>query len=175
LVIVVLGGVVGVVASHWAMQILKGLIPIDMMAGMPYLNDLGLNPRVLIFAVALAGIAAALFSLTPAFRLVSLDLKEGMAEGGRGSAGKVWRRIGSKLVVLELTTAMVLLVGAGLIGKSFYRLLQVGAGFETKHLITMKVRAPISAYGKDPEALALQRRIVDQVKSLPGVTSVALA
>ena len=175
LVIVVIGSVAGLVTSYWAMQILKGLIPTDMMAGMPYLNDLGLNPRVLIFAIALAGFAATLFSLTPAFRLSSLDVREGMAEGGRGSAGKVWTRIGSKLVVLELTTAMVLLVGAGLLGKSFYRLLQVSAGFETKHLITMHVRAPESPYGEDPQALALQRKVVAEVQNLPGVTSVALA
>ncbi|HJT27217.1 MAG TPA: ABC transporter permease [Pyrinomonadaceae bacterium] len=175
LVIVVIGSVAGLVTSHWAMQILKGLIPTDMMAGMPYLNDLGLNPRVLIFAIALAVFAAALFSLTPAFRLSSLDVREGMAEGGRGSAGKVWTRIGSKLVVLELTTAMVLLVGAGLLGKSFYRLLQVSAGFETKHLITMRSRAPVTPYGEDPQALALQRRVVAEVKTLPGVMSVALA
>lgn len=175
LVIVVIGSVAGLVTSHWAMQILKGLIPTDMMSGMPYLSDLGLNSRVLIFTIALAGFAAALFSLTPAFRLSSLDVREGMAEGGRGSAGKVWTRIGSKLVVLELTTAMVLLVGAGLLGKSFYRLLQVSAGFETKHLITMRVRAPVSPYGEDPQALALQRKVVAEVKNLPGVTSVALA
>jgi macrolide transport system ATP-binding/permease protein len=175
LVIVVIGSVAGLVTSHWAMQILKGLIPTGMMAGMPYLDDLGLNSRVLIFAVALAVFAAALFSLTPAFRLSSLDVREGMAEGGRGSAGKVWTRIGSKLVVLELTTAMVLLVGAGLLGKSFYRLLQVSANFETKHLITMYVRAPVSPYGEDPQALALQRKVVADVQNLPGVASVALA
>ena len=98
-----------------------------------------------------------------------------MAEGSRGSAGRVWTRIGSKLVILELTTAMVLLVGAGLLGKSFYRLLQVGAGFETKHLITMRVRAPLSAYEKDVQAVALQRKVVAEVKTLAGVTSVALA
>src|SRR6185369_14432085 len=174
LVIVVIGSVAGLVGSHWAMQILKGMIPTDMMAGMPYLNDLGLNSRVLIFAAALAAFAAALFSLTPAFRLSSLDVRAGMAEG-RGSAGKVWTRIGSKLVVLELTTAMVLLAGAGLLGKSFYRLLQVSANFETKHLITMHLRAPVSPYGEDPQALALQRKVVAEVKNLPGVTSVALA
>ena len=174
LVIVVVGSVAGLVSSHWAMQILKGLIPADMMAGMPYLNDLGLNSRVLIFAIAIGGFAAALFSLTPAFRLSTFDVRDGLAEGGRGSAGKVWTRIGSKLVILELTTAMVLLVGAGLLGKSFYRLLQVGAGFETKHLITMTVAAP-GVYMKDKEAVALARKVVEQVKSLPGVTSVALA
>ena len=80
---------------------------------------------MLVFAGAVAAFAAALFSLTPSFRLSSLEMRDGMAEGGRGAAGKVWTRIGSKLVVLELTTAMVLLVGAGLLGKSFYRLLQV--------------------------------------------------
>jgi predicted permease len=174
LVIVVLGSFAGLVSSHWAMQILKGLIPTDMMAGMPYLNDLGLNSRVLMFALAVAGFAALLFSLTPTLRLSTLDVSTRMAEGSRGSAGRVWRRIGSKLVILELTTAMVLLVGAGLLGKSFYRLLHVGAGFETKHLITMRVRAPLSAYEKDEQALALQRRVVAEVKSLPGVTSVSL-
>jgi len=144
------------------------------MAGMPYLNDLGLNSRVFIFAIAIGGFAAALFSLTPAFRLSTLEVRDGLAEGGRGSAGKVWTRIGSRLVILELTTAMVLLVGAGLLGKSFYRLLQVHAGFETKHLVTMTVAAP-GVYMQDKEALTLARKVVDQVKSLPGVTSVALA
>ena len=175
LVIVIVGSVAGLLSSHWAMQILKGLIPTDMLAGMPYLNDLGLNFRVLIFALAVAGFAATLFSLTPAFRLSTLDVREGLAEGARGSAGKVWTRIGSKLVILELTTAIVLLVGAGLLAKSFYRLLQVATGFETKHLITMIVAAPYSAYGEDAQAaLGLGRRVVNEVKSLPGVKSVAL-
>ena len=174
LVIVVIGSIAGLVSSHWSMQILTGLIPTDMMAGMPYLQDLAINSRVVVFAVAVAGFAAALFSLTPSFRLSSLEMREGMAEGGRGAAGKVWTRIGSKLVVLELTTAMVLLVGAGLLGKSFYRLLQVEPGFETNNLITMRVSAPRASYSKDEEALALGRKVQEEVKRLPGVTSVAL-
>lgn len=175
LVIVVVGTVAGLLSSHWTMQILSGLIPADMMAGMPYLNELALNPRVLTFALAIAAFAAAFFSVTPAFRLSTLELRDGMAEGSRGAAGRVWTRIGSKLVVLELTTAMVLLVGAGLLGKSFYQLMQVDAGFETDHLITMTVRAPMSSYEKDEQAMALGREVVEQIKSLPGVTSVALA
>ncbi|HEY9503294.1 MAG TPA: ABC transporter permease, partial [Pyrinomonadaceae bacterium] len=146
LVIVVGGSLAGLLASHWAMQILVSLIPTDMMGSMPYLESLGFNTRVLIFAGLLAIFAALLFSLTPTLRLWSLDLREGMAEGSRGSAGQVWRRVGSKLVVLELTTAMVLLVGAGLLGKSFYRLLRVGTGFEPEHLITLKVAAPRGSY-----------------------------
>jgi predicted permease len=175
LVIVAVGTSAGLLSSHWTMKILSGLIPTDLMAGMPYLNDLGLNPRVVVFALIIAAFATALFSLSPAFRLSTLDVREGMAEGSRGSAGKVWTRIGSKLVILELTTAMVLLVGAGLLGKSFYRMLQVDTHFETKNLITMRLRAPVSAYGEDPKAVALQRKIVDEVKRLPGVTAVALA
>src|SRR5690348_15868233 len=97
-----------------------------------------------------------------------------MAEGSRGTAGKVWTRIGSKVVILELTTAMVLLTGAGLLGKSFYRLLQVKAGFEPKSLITMRVSAPF-AYMKDEYAVALGRRMINEIHNLPGVTSVALA
>ena len=93
----VVGTVVALVSSHWAMQVLIGLIPKDMTGGMPYLNDLGLNVRVFMFALGIAALATALFSLTPAFRLSTLDVREGMAEGGRGSAGKVWTRIGSKL------------------------------------------------------------------------------
>src|SRR6185503_1840354 len=174
LVIVAAGTTIGLLSSHWTMQILSGLIPTDMMAGMPYLNDLGFNPRVLMFALVIAVLATALFSLSPALRLSTLDVREGMAEGARGSAGKAWTRIGSKLVILELTTAMVLLVGAGLLGKSFYRLLQVKTNFEPKNLITMRVRAPLSAYGEDPQAVALQRKVVDEIKRLPGVTAVAL-
>ena len=174
LVIVVGGSLAGLLASHWAMQILVSLIPTDMMGSMPYLESLGFNTRVLIFAGLLAIFAALLFSLTPTLRLWSLDLREGMAEGSRGSAGQVWRRVGSKLVVLELTTAMVLLVGAGLLGKSFYRLLRVGTGFEPEHLITLKVAAPRGSYLKNEQSVALGRQVVERLKRVPGVTSVAL-
>ncbi len=70
LVIVAVGTVAGLLASHWTMQILKGLIPTDMMAGMPYLDDLGLNSRLLVFAIGLALFATVLFSLSPALRLI---------------------------------------------------------------------------------------------------------
>jgi len=105
----------------------------------------------------------------------AVGARDGIAEGNRGTAGRVWSRIGSKLVILELTTAMVLLVGAGLLGKSFYRLLQVDTGFETSRLITMRLTAPRADYVKDEAALALGRKVQDEIKRLPGVTSVTLA
>ena len=174
LVIVIGGTAIALVSSHWAMRVLVGLIPTDMMAGMPYLDDLGLSSRVLLFALAVSSFAVALFSLTPTLRLSALEMREGMAEGGRGSAGKVWRRVGSKLVILELTTAMVLLVGAGLLGKSFYRLLQVGTNFETQRLITMIVSGPRSTYGDNEKSLALSRNVIERLNNVPGVTSAAL-
>lgn len=173
-VLVGIGTGAGLLSSHWTMQILRGLIPTDMLASMPYLNDLGLNSRVLMFALGIAILAAALFSLSPAFRLSTLDVRDDMADGSRGAAGRVWTRIGSKLVIFELTTAMVLLVGAGLLGKSFYRLLQVDAGFETKNLITMRLRPPLSVYQEDEKAVMLGRNVVDEIKRLPGVASVGL-
>ena len=120
-------------------------------------------------------LAAVLFSLAPSLRIWSPEVREGLAEGGRGSAGNVWRRLGSKLVVLELATAMVLLVGAGLLGKSLYRLLHVELGLQPDHLVTMDVAAPRSGYGTDAQAIALARQIVARVESLPGVISVGIS
>ena len=70
--------------------------------------------------------------------------------------------------------AMVLLVGAGLLGKSLYRLLHVDLGFEPEHLATLQVAAPASAYGKDEQAIALVREIASRWRALPGVESVGL-
>ena len=123
-----IGCVLGIVCAEKSMRMLATLVPKDMMAAMPFLHNLGLNARVLAFAVLLAVLAGALFAFTPILRLRFSEIREGLSEGGRGAAGIVWRHFGSKLVVIELATAMVLLTGAGLLGKSFYRLLHVDIG-----------------------------------------------
>ena len=87
--------------------------------------------------------AAALFSLPPVLRLPLTKLREGLTEGGRGYAGTLWRRFGANLVVVELAIAVVLLVGAGLLGKSFYRLLHVDVGFQPDHLATLGRACPM--------------------------------
>jgi macrolide transport system ATP-binding/permease protein len=173
LVLVVAGSVLGLVGASWAMQLLPRLIPADMMASMPYLRGLGLNFRVVAYAGVVSLLAAALFSITPTLRLSSWEVREGMAEGSRGS-GKTWQRVGSKLVVLELATAMVLLAGAGLLGKSLYRLLRVDPGFQPDHLATLMVTAPQSGYAREEQAVALGRKVVSRIASLPGVKSVAI-
>jgi macrolide transport system ATP-binding/permease protein len=141
---------------------------------MPFLHGLGLNVRVLSFAGAVSLLAAVLFSVTPTLRLSLPEMRAGLAEGSRGSAGNTWRRLGSKLVVLELATAVVLLVGAGLLGKSLFRLLHVAIGFEPDHLVALEVGASQSSYAKDEQVIALEREILRQIASLPGVKSVGL-
>jgi macrolide transport system ATP-binding/permease protein len=168
------GSALGLVSAGWAMQLLSRLIPQDMMARMPFLEGLGLNARVSAFACAIAVLAAILFAITPAIHLSFSEMRADLAEGSRGSAGNAWRRIGSKLVVLELATATVLLAAAGLLGQSLYRLLHVDLSFEPEHLATLEVGAPRSTYGKDPQAVALARRVVSEVSSLPGVRSAGL-
>jgi predicted permease len=171
LVLVAAASTLGLASADWTMKLLTRLIPADMLAGMPFLNGLGLNPRVSMFGCGIALIAAVLFAITPTLRLSFDEMRVGLSEGSRGSAGNTWRRLGSKLVVVELATAMVLLVGAGLLGQSLYRLLHVDLQFQPDHLATLRVAAPDSTYGKDPQAVALGRRVIGRILTLPGVTS----
>ena len=93
--------------------------------------------------MAVALVALGIFSLGPLLVHSASDVRAGMADGGRGASGHAWRRIGAKLVVVELATAMViLLAGAGLLGRSLYRLLNVELGFRPDHLATVRVAAP---------------------------------
>jgi len=142
---------------------------------LPFLQGLSLNFRVLGFACCLAGLAAVLFSLAPLARMQLTKLHEALADSGRSVSGKAWRRLGSNLVVVELAVAMVLLVGAGLLSKSLYRLLHLDLGFEPDRLATLRVVAPDARYGKHPEAIALERELIRQISALPGVRSVAIA
>ena len=174
LLLVVTATVLGLALASWTMQLLLRLIPADMIASMAFLQDLGLHPRVLLFATAIAALAALLFALAPAVRLAAPEMRQDLAEGSRGSAGTVWRRMGSKLVVLELATAVVLLVGAGLLGKSLYLLLRVDIGMQPDHLATLEVQAPADPYAKDAPAIALERRALEEIASMPGVESVGL-
>ena len=174
LLLVLAGGVAGLALAYGAITILLKMIPADMLLGMPYLQGLGLNGHVLSFAVVVCALAGALFSLTPMLRLSGLGLAGGLADGSKGSSGTLWRRFGANLVALELAIAMVLLVGAGLLGKSFYRLLHVDLGFVPEHVATMQVILPQKQYGTDDEERAGSREVMRTLSALPGVTSVGL-
>jgi predicted permease len=174
-VLVAAGTAVGLVAGAWAMRVLAALIPASMAAYMPFLHTVGLNGRVLAVAAVVAVMALAVFGLTPALRASSAAVREGMAEGSRGSAGLTWHRLGARLVMVELATATVLLVGSGLLGKSLYQLLRVELGFNPARIATLDVAAPDSHYDTDDKAVAFGRRVLDSVRALPGVESAGLA
>src|ERR1700722_13982635 len=167
-VLIAAGALLGVGVADVGMQLLTRLISKDLMSNLPYLAGLGLSAHVLMFALAIALLAAALFSLPPVLRLPLTKLREGLTEGGRGYAGTLWRRFGANLVVVELAIAVVLLVGAGLLGKSLHRLLHVDLGFQPDHLATLTVALSDTAYAKDEQVVAVGRQIVSRVQRLPG-------
>lgn len=173
LVLVIVGTGLGLVAAQAAMRVLVSLISKDMLTGMPYLSGLGLHRHVVALAAAISVASLVLFTLAPVLRLSSSQLREDLAEGGRGYAGTLWRGFGANLVAVELAVAVVLLVGAGLLGKSSYRLLHVDVGFSPDHLATVTVFSG-NSYSKEEQQVAVARRIIDQVRSLPGVSSVGL-
>ena len=173
IVLVAAGCALGLAGARWTMQLLTQLIPKDMAPFLPFLQGLGFNPRVLAFAGTIALFASLLFTFIPGSR-VGANLREGLAEGARGSAGTVWRRLGANMVVLELATAVILLVGAGLLGKSLYRIVNVNLGMQPEHLATMRVAAPAAAFPSNEKMVAMSHELVRRVSNLPGIESAAL-
>jgi macrolide transport system ATP-binding/permease protein len=174
LVLVIAGAVLGLGFAVVFVRVLLSFISKDMMAYTPYLNGLGIDLRATVFAGVVSLLSLMLFSLAPSLRLTfSSDLRDGLAEGGRTLAGNVWRRFASNLVVIEMALAVVLLAAAGLLGKSFYRLLHVEIGFQSDHLATAQIALPPS-YVKEEQQVAITRQIVSRLASLPGVKSVGL-
>jgi macrolide transport system ATP-binding/permease protein len=164
----------GLLVADWLMVLMTRMVPKDVAPRVPFIADVGLNVHTGVFAAVIALLAALLLAATPALRLSFQDIRDGLAEGGRGAAGRMWRRMGANLVVVELAVAVVLLVGAGLLGQSFYRLLHVETGFDTTHLATVQVMAPDNVYSKDGQKVALYREIQRRLGSLPGVQSVGV-
>ncbi len=174
LALAVAGGLFGLVAAQSGMQVMTRLISKDMMNGMPYLAELELNSHVLAFGVAISLSAALLFSLTPTLRLSIREIRDGLAEGARGYAGTMWRRFGANLVIVELAVAVVLLVSAGLLGKSLYHLLREDVGFQPEHLGTVEIHLSPTVYSKDPQQAEAAKKIVKRLSDLPSVQSVGL-
>jgi macrolide transport system ATP-binding/permease protein len=106
---------------------------------------------------------------TPMLRLSFQTVRDGLADGDRGAAGRLWRRLGANLVIVELAIAVVLLAGAGLLGQSLYRLLRVPLGFDPNHLATVRVMAPATVYQGDEQMAGLYGEVVRRLSSLPGV------
>jgi predicted permease len=174
MVLVIAGGAFGLLLASGAMQILTLLISKQAVSRMPYLLGARLSTHELEFAGILVLLAAILFSVAPILHLLSSDVREALSNGGRTMAGTLWRRMGKRMVVIELATTVVLLFAAGLLGKSLYQLLHVDVGFETDHLATVVVRLPASKFSNDALQTAFVRSLIDRVEHLPGVRAVSV-
>ena len=173
-VLVALGVGLALLVADLSMRLLVGLIPSEMLLTLPFLDGLGVNRAIVAGAGAVALVALGIFSIGPLLVHSATDVRAGMADGGRGASGHAWRRIGARLVVVELATAMVLLAGAGLLGRSLYRLLNVDIGFRPDHLATVRVAAPGVRFNQPGAAERLAIDVERRVAALPGVTAVGL-
>jgi predicted permease len=162
------GGAVGLVFSSWGMSTIRGLGP----EALPHIGTIGLDPAVLLFTLAVAVLTGILLGLAPALYVSSSNLRDTLKEGGRSSlGGPGGRRLRSALVVSEMAFALILLIGAGLMIRSFARLLQVNPGFNTEHLLTMRVTVPKTSYPDGPRVWTFFRQVLDKIRPLPGVES----
>ena len=124
----------GLLAASWIMRLLIQLIPKSVVIHLPFVDNVRLNSHTWSAAAAVALLATLLLGATPTLRLSFQHIRDGLSEGGRAAAGRFWQRMGANFVVVELVIAVVLLVGAGLSGKSLYRLLHVETGLDVSDL-----------------------------------------
>src|ERR1700676_5506519 len=135
-----------------------------------------LGRSVLLFTVGVALVTGLVFGIVPALRTAGLDLREALNEGSRGStSGPGHHRIRGVLVAAEIAMAMLLLVGAGLLLRSFARLQDVAPGFQPDHLLAADIPLSVTAYAKPEQRYEFYDRLVERAKALPGVRSAAAA
>ncbi len=174
-VLAALGGLFALLFADWGMRFLMRVVPAEKMARMPYLHGLGLHPLSIAFAGCLSLLAGIVFAVIPVACTSLSKMVDGLKEGVRGSAGTTWRRLGSNLVIFEVAIAMVLMVGAGLLGKSLYLLLHLDLGFQPDHLAKVQLSWSPGRYDKDKQDILLAHQIVDRISRLPGVQAVGLS
>jgi macrolide transport system ATP-binding/permease protein len=162
---------IGLLLALGALGTLVRQVPIDLLESMPYLQGLHFTAHLFCFALVLSMVGGMLFSLAPVLQLFGSDLHESLMEGGRAASGRTWRRAGAGMVVAELAITAVLLSSAGLLAKSFYRLLHEDVGISADHLAVVHVLDQDDA--TDAQRLATERRIRSAMAALPGALSVA--
>jgi predicted permease len=165
------GGALGLLLATWGTHAALGLLP----AALPRTQEIGLDSRVLLFALGISVAAGLLFGLVPALRTSRQDLHSILKEGARSVSG-VHHHAQNTFVVVEMAMALVLLSGAGLMIRSLVRLWNVNPGFDSHNVLTFNVSLPPATAQADPDAIrAAWRDFDDKVKATPGVRSVSLS
>jgi predicted permease len=172
LVLAFLGGVLGLVLSYWGVQTILALSADTL----PRVEDVRVDGRVIGFGLFLAAATGVLFGLVPALRMAHSDPQHDL-RGGRGSAGAEGQRLRSLLVVAEVALAVLLVIGAGLMARSFLALRSVDPGFRPDRVLTVAMQLNFSGVPEDKTATFLvQRReeILSRVRDLPGVEAAGM-
>jgi putative ABC transport system permease protein len=169
-VIGLLGGAGGLLVAYWG---LYGLLKLPQ--GFVDTNSARLDGRVLLFAFAVSVITGWLFGLLPALQLARPDLQSSLKEGARGSGeGSRWNRVRGGFVVAQVALSLVMLVSAGLLLRSFDKLLRVNVGFRPEQLLTLEYRLPRTKYKEPAAQWNFHRQLVEQLQQVPGVQSASL-
>ncbi len=162
------GGALGLLLATWGADLLVAVIPNNV----PWVTEIALDRNVFGFTLAASLLTGIVFGVAPALQSSRPDLNETLKEGGRGSTGGR-QRARSALVVAEVALALVLLIGAGLMLKTFSRLWQIDAGFNPKNLLTMTLSLSPIKYSESPKARAFFKELERRIIALPGVESAA--
>jgi putative ABC transport system permease protein len=163
----IVSGAVGLALSIGLTRLLVSVSP----PNSPRFEEIRMDFRVFVFAFAVAFITGIVFGLVPAIQTSKIDLNETLKEGGRSGSQSRHNRIGSALMVSEIALSFMLLVGAGLLIKSFIRLREVNPGFNPSNMLTMRVSLPAGKYQQGEPRLQVFRQVVERIRSLPGVAS----
>jgi putative ABC transport system permease protein len=165
------GGVVGLLLAMWGVDVLRRATT-DLL---PTTADVGLDRNVLFFTFGVSLLTGILFGLAPALQASKPDLSESLKEGGRsGADGAARNRVRSLLVVAEVALSLVLLVGSGLLVRSFLLLRETDTGFDEENLLTLQLSYRVGA-GEGQKAVNFFRAVEEKVRALPGVRAVAVS
>ncbi|HZE57082.1 MAG TPA: ABC transporter permease [Chthoniobacterales bacterium] len=170
-VLAVCGGIAGVILARWGLDALLALAP----TSLPRISEIHLDPAVLIFSLALSILTGLLFGIAPAWLAARADVNEALKQGTRGSTeGGARGRLRSALVVIEVTFALVLLGGAGLLARSFMQLANVDPGFIPENATLMRLSLPQKKYAENDQQTAFANALLERMKNLPGVQAAGL-
>ena len=164
------GGAIGLLLASWGMSLLVAYGPADV----PRLRDISLDRYVLFFTFSVAMLTGLLFGLVPALNASKPNPVKMLKETGRGSSHGGRNRMRSLLIVSEVALSLMLLVGAGLLINSFWRLLQTDAGFDPKGVLTMDIPLTRTTYTKPEQRSAAFQQLIARMKALPGVRDVSV-
>jgi putative ABC transport system permease protein len=172
LLLSVTGGILGLLFAMWGTSVVESVTA----QIHPLLKDIHIDWRVLAFTFALSVFTGIIFGLAPALQTSKTDLNESLKEGGRNStAGASRNRLRGALVIAEVAMTLVLLVGAGLLIKTIFRLQAVNIGFNSQNVLAMDMGLPQIKYPKKENVALFYKQVVDRIEALPGVKAAGIS